>query len=51
LLSSLLGSLANQASAYLATANTPASMGNRHPSIAPYETLVAKDGHLAICCG
>ena len=30
---------------------TPASMGNRHPSIAPYETLAAKDGHLAICCG
>ena len=51
LLSSLLGSLANQASAYLATAITPASMGNRHPSIAPYETLAARDGHLAICCG
>ena len=51
LLSSLLGSLANQASAYLATARTPVSMGNRHPSIAPYETLAAKDGHLAICCG
>jgi formyl-CoA transferase len=26
-------------------------MGNRHPSIAPYETLAAKDGYLAICCG
>jgi crotonobetainyl-CoA:carnitine CoA-transferase CaiB-like acyl-CoA transferase len=51
LLSSLLGSLANQASAYLATGNAPVSMGNRHPSIAPYETLAAKDGHLAICCG
>jgi crotonobetainyl-CoA:carnitine CoA-transferase CaiB-like acyl-CoA transferase len=51
LLSSLLGSLANQASAYLATGNAPASMGNRHPSIAPYETLAAKDGYLAICCG
>ena len=51
LLSSLLGSLANQASAYLATGNPPASMGNRHPSIAPYEALAAKDGYLAICCG
>jgi formyl-CoA transferase len=51
LLSSLLGSLANQASAYLTTAITPASMGNRHPSIAPYETLAASDGQLAICCG
>jgi crotonobetainyl-CoA:carnitine CoA-transferase CaiB-like acyl-CoA transferase len=51
LLSSLLGSLANQASAYLATGNAPASMGNRHPSIAPYETLAARNGHLAVCCG
>ena len=51
LLSSLLGSLANQASAYLATGEVPGRMGNRHPSIAPYETLAAKDGHLAVCCG
>ncbi|GAB3854751.1 CoA transferase [Nocardioides maradonensis] len=51
LLSSLLGSLANQASAYLSTGVTPTAMGNRHPSIAPYETLRAKDGHLAVCCG
>ncbi|MFE7330289.1 CaiB/BaiF CoA transferase family protein [Streptomyces sp. NPDC057565] len=51
LLSSLLGSLANQASSYLATGNAPGPMGNRHPSIAPYETLGAMDGHIAICCG
>jgi crotonobetainyl-CoA:carnitine CoA-transferase CaiB-like acyl-CoA transferase len=51
LLSSLLGSLANQASGYLTTGIAPAAMGNRHPSIAPYETLRAKDGHLAVCCG
>lgn len=51
LLSSLLGSLANQASAYLATAESPIPMGNRHPSIAPYETLMAGDGSLAVCCG
>jgi formyl-CoA transferase len=51
LLSSLLGSLANQASAYLTTGGTPVRMGNRHPSIAPYETLTAKDGSLAVCCG
>lgn len=51
LLSSLLGALANQASAYLATGTTPSAMGNRHPSIAPYETLHAKDGDIAICCG
>ncbi len=51
LLSSLLGSLANQASSYLATGRVPGRMGNRHPSIAPYETLAAKDGALAVCCG
>jgi crotonobetainyl-CoA:carnitine CoA-transferase CaiB-like acyl-CoA transferase len=39
LFSSLLGSLANQASGYLATGRPPRAMGNQHPSIAPYETL------------
>jgi crotonobetainyl-CoA:carnitine CoA-transferase CaiB-like acyl-CoA transferase len=39
LLSSLLGSLANQAGGYLATGRPPRAMGNQHPSIAPYETL------------
>ncbi|RAG85173.1 CoA transferase [Streptacidiphilus pinicola] len=39
LLASLLGSLANQASSYLATGRAPGRMGNQHPSIAPYETL------------
>lgn len=51
LLSSLLSSLANQASAYLATGESPTQMGNRHPSIAPYETLAAGDGPLAVTCG
>lgn len=51
LLSSLLGSLANQASSYLATGEAPHRMGNRHPSIAPYETLRCKDEQLAVCCG
>jgi crotonobetainyl-CoA:carnitine CoA-transferase CaiB-like acyl-CoA transferase len=51
LLSSLLGSLANQGSAYLATGSSPRRMGNRHPSIAPYETLRCSDGLLAVACG
>ena len=51
LLSSLLGSLANQASSYLTTGRAPARMGNRHPSIAPYETLRCADGMLAVACG
>ncbi|MCL3816965.1 CaiB/BaiF CoA transferase family protein [Aeromicrobium wangtongii] len=51
LLSSLLGSLANQSSSYLATGTVPGRMGNRHPSIAPYETLHCQDGIIAVCCG
>jgi crotonobetainyl-CoA:carnitine CoA-transferase CaiB-like acyl-CoA transferase len=51
LLSSLLAGLVNQASAFLTTGVPPGRMGNRHPSIAPYETLAAKDGLLAVCCG
>jgi len=51
LLSSLLGSLANQASAYLTTGHPPRPMGNQHPSIAPYETLHCKDDLLAVACG
>lgn len=51
LLSSLLASLANQASSYLATGAVPRAMGNQHPSIAPYETLRAADGMLAVAVG
>lgn len=51
LLSSLLGSLVNQAQGYLETGDEPARMGNRHPSIAPYETLRCRDGLLAVACG
>lgn len=51
LLSSLLGSLVNQAQGYLQTGNAPARMGNRHPSIAPYETLSCRDDLLAVACG
>jgi crotonobetainyl-CoA:carnitine CoA-transferase CaiB-like acyl-CoA transferase len=51
LLSSLLGSLVNQAQGFLETGHAPARMGNRHPSIAPYETLRCRDGLLAVACG
>lgn len=51
LLSSLLGSLVNQASSYLATGDSPRAIGNRHPSIAPYETLRCRDGVLVVACG
>ncbi|MCC5574898.1 CoA transferase [Microtetraspora sp. AC03309] len=51
LLSSLLGSLVNQAQGFLETGRAPGRMGNRHPSIAPYETLRCRDGLLAVACG
>jgi formyl-CoA transferase len=51
LLSSLLSSLVNQAQGYLETGEAPQRMGNRHPSIAPYETLRCRDGLLAVACG
>ncbi|WP_262286314.1 CaiB/BaiF CoA-transferase family protein [Micromonospora sp. MA102] len=51
LLSSLLGSLVNQAGSHLTTGRSPVRMGNRHPSIAPYETLRCADGLIAVACG
>lgn len=51
LLSSLLGALVNQGQGYLETGSAPVRMGNRHPSIAPYETLHCRDGLLAVACG
>jgi crotonobetainyl-CoA:carnitine CoA-transferase CaiB-like acyl-CoA transferase len=51
LLSSLLAGLVNQASGYLATGTSPERMGNRHPSIAPYEMLHCADGLLAVAVG
>jgi crotonobetainyl-CoA:carnitine CoA-transferase CaiB-like acyl-CoA transferase len=51
LLSSLLAGLVNQAATYLSTGASPERIGNRHPSIAPYEMLRCADGMIAIACG
>ena len=51
LLSSLQGALANQAQAYLGAGVVPGRMGNRHPSIVPYQLLACADGPLAVACG
>lgn len=51
LLSSIIASLANQASSFLVNGTAPARMGNAHPSIAPYELLACADGSLAVACG
>jgi len=51
LLGSLLAALVNQASAVLEGGVVPGRLGNRHPSIAPYETLETADGPLAVAVG
>ncbi|MQY10091.1 Acetyl-CoA:oxalate CoA-transferase [Streptomyces sp. RB5] len=51
LLSSLLSALTNQASAYVAGGVVPGAMGNRHPSITPYEVFTAKDRPLVLAVG
>jgi crotonobetainyl-CoA:carnitine CoA-transferase CaiB-like acyl-CoA transferase len=51
LLSSLLSALTNHASGYVAAGVVPAAMGNRHPSIAPYEVFAAADRALVVAVG
>ena len=51
LLSTTLFALANQASNWLTAGVVAGRMGNRHPSIAPYETLQAADGPFVVAVG
>ncbi|MFG2126547.1 CaiB/BaiF CoA transferase family protein [Streptomyces sp. NPDC048751] len=51
LLSTLLSSLVNQAAGYTLAGQVPGILGNRHPSIAPYEVYQAKDRPLVIAVG
>jgi crotonobetainyl-CoA:carnitine CoA-transferase CaiB-like acyl-CoA transferase len=43
--------LTYQAGIYFATGQNPPRLGNKHPSITPYETFEASDGHIIIACG
>lgn len=43
--------LTYQASSAFATGVTPVRMGNRHPSIAPYDTFAAADGEFVLSVG
>ncbi len=43
--------LANQATNYLVGGITPTRLGNAHPNIVPYQSFVAKDGHLIVAVG
>ena len=43
--------LTYQAGIYFATGKAPERLGNRHPTITPYETLEAADGELVVAAG
>ena len=43
--------LTYQAGIYFATGATPGRMGNRHPTIVPYETFEAADGNFVVAVG
>jgi crotonobetainyl-CoA:carnitine CoA-transferase CaiB-like acyl-CoA transferase len=51
LLSVLLSSMVNQASGYLGAGVVPGIMGNRHPSITPYQTFDTADRPIAVAVG
>ncbi|QXJ24274.1 CoA transferase [Actinomadura graeca] len=51
LLSSLLSALTSQAAAYVAAGVVPRALGNRHPSIVPYEVFEAADRSMVIAAG
>jgi glutaryl-CoA transferase len=43
--------LTYQAGSYFASGNVPVRLGNRHPSIVPYETFAASDGEFVLAVG
>lgn len=51
LLSALLSSLVNQSSGFVGAGVVPGIMGNRHPSITPYETFETADRPIAVAVG
>lgn len=51
LFSSLLAALVNQGSAYTIAGVVPQRLGNRHPSIAPYEVYATGAGELVLAVG
>lgn len=51
LLTSLLSSLVNQSAGYTMAGAVPGILGNRHPSIAPYEVFSTADRPLVVAVG
>jgi crotonobetainyl-CoA:carnitine CoA-transferase CaiB-like acyl-CoA transferase len=51
MLDSVVALLSYQAGIYFATDKPPARLGNRHPTIVPYETFSAADGDFVLAVG
>jgi crotonobetainyl-CoA:carnitine CoA-transferase CaiB-like acyl-CoA transferase len=51
LFSALLAAMVNQGSAYTVAGVVPRRLGNRHPSISPYEVYATADGELVLAVG
>jgi crotonobetainyl-CoA:carnitine CoA-transferase CaiB-like acyl-CoA transferase len=51
MLDSTAALLTYQAAIYFATGRAPQRMGNRHPTIVPYETFAASDGDFVLAVG
>ena len=51
MLDSVAALLTYQAGIYFATGTAPTRLGNRHPTIVPYETFAASDGEFVIAVG
>src|SRR5213075_3397341 len=51
MLDSVASLLTYQAGNYFASGKAPSRLGNRHPSIVPYETFAASDGDFVLAVG
>jgi crotonobetainyl-CoA:carnitine CoA-transferase CaiB-like acyl-CoA transferase len=51
MLGSQVAVLTHQSARFFATGKPPRRYGNRHPSIAPYETFRTADGYVNVACG
>jgi formyl-CoA transferase/CoA:oxalate CoA-transferase len=51
MLDSVAALLTYQAGIFFATGTAPSRMGNRHPTIVPYETFAASDGEFVLAVG
>lgn len=51
LISSLLAGMVNQISTYVTAGTLPSRLGNRHPSIAPYELFETQDRPIVVAVG